>query len=106
MSIKEHVPPQSRAPKEYELHVPVLLDATLDILQPKRGESYLDLTAGYGGHAEAFLEQTDNFTDSVLVDRDDCATFCRALGFPQVDPVAQARSVATSRKTCTSRRLR
>lgn len=73
MSIKEHVPPQSRAPKEYELHVPVLLDATLDLLKPQKGESYLDLTAGYGGHAEAFLEKTQNFTDSVLVDRDEYA---------------------------------
>lgn len=73
MSIKEHVPPQSRPSKEYELHVPVLLDATLDLLTPKEGESYLDLTAGYGGHAEAFLEKTENFTDSVLVDRDEYA---------------------------------
>lgn len=73
MSIKEHIPPQSRDSKEYELHVPVLLDATLDLLKPQEGESYLDLTAGYGGHAEAFLEKTQNFADSVLVDRDEYA---------------------------------
>ncbi len=73
MSIKEHIPPQSRDSKEYELHVPVLLDATLDLLKPQKGESYLDLTAGYGGHAEAFLEKTQNFADSVLVDRDEYA---------------------------------
>lgn len=60
---KEH-PPQ---------HVPVLLDATLASLQPKVGESYLDLTAGYGGHARAVFERTENYTDSVLVDRDDYA---------------------------------
>jgi 16S rRNA (cytosine1402-N4)-methyltransferase len=64
MSIKEH-PPQ--------IHVPVLLDATLDILAPKLDESYLDLTAGYGGHARRFLDVTENFTDSVLVDRDEFA---------------------------------
>jgi len=63
MSIKEH-PPQ---------HVPVLLDATLDTLRPIQGENYLDLTAGYGGHAKKFLEQTKNYADSVLVDRDDFA---------------------------------
>ncbi len=73
MSIKEHIPPQSRNSKEYELHVPVLLDATLDLLKPQKGESYLDLTAGYGGHAEAFLEKTQNFADSALVDRDEYA---------------------------------
>ena len=64
MSIKEH-PPQ--------LHVPVLLDASLAALQPKPGESYLDLTAGYGGHATAFLNITKNYLDSALVDRDENA---------------------------------
>jgi 16S rRNA (cytosine1402-N4)-methyltransferase len=72
MSFKEH-PPQPVTPKEYELHVPVLLNATLDLLTPQEGESYLDLTAGYGGHAEAFLDITKNYSDSVLVDRDENA---------------------------------
>jgi 16S rRNA (cytosine1402-N4)-methyltransferase len=72
MSIKEH-PPQLPTLKEYELHVPVLLDATLDLLAPKEGERYLDLTAGYGGHAEAFLAITKNSTEAVLVDRDENA---------------------------------
>lgn len=63
---KEHPPHQN-------LHVPVLLEATLDSLHPIEGENYLDLTAGYGGHAECFLEVTKNFSDSVLVDRDDYA---------------------------------
>ena len=64
MSIKEH-PPQ--------IHVPVLLQATLDHMQPQPGESYLDLTAGYGGHAKQFLAKTSNFLDATLVDRDDFA---------------------------------
>ena len=63
MSIKEH-PPH---------HVPVLLEASLAALNPTQGENYLDLTAGYGGHARRFLEKTENFTDSVLVDRDEYA---------------------------------
>ncbi len=63
---KEH-PPQDI------LHVPVLLDAALDTLRPIQGENYLDLTAGYGGHAARFLEVTENYSDSVLVDRDDFA---------------------------------
>lgn len=65
MSIKEQHPPH---------HVPVLLEATLTALNPIQGENYLDLTAGYGGHAERFLDKTENFADSVLVDRDDYAT--------------------------------
>ena len=60
MSIKEQ-PPQ---------HVPVLLEASLELLNPKEGERYLDLTAGYGGHAKAFLDRTDNYLTACLVDRD------------------------------------
>jgi len=39
-------------------------------MQPSKGESYLDLTAGYGGHASAFLAATGEYQTSVLVDRD------------------------------------
>ncbi len=60
MSTKEHPP----------LHVPVLLDAVLRLLDPKKGENYLDLTAGYGGHARAVLARTENYEESCLVDRD------------------------------------
>lgn len=70
MSFKEHPPqPEPNAP----VHVPVLLEATLNVMQPQLGERYLDLTAGYGGHAGAFLEVTKNFADSYLVDRDERA---------------------------------
>ncbi|MDO8591320.1 MAG: 16S rRNA (cytosine(1402)-N(4))-methyltransferase RsmH [bacterium] len=50
-------------------HIPVLLDAVLKYLDPKPGESYLDMTAGYGGHASAVLERTLN-SRALLVDRD------------------------------------
>jgi len=65
MSIKEHPP--------HNLHVPVLLNATLELLDPHKSESYLDLTAGYGGHASRILDITGNYAESVLVDRDDYA---------------------------------
>lgn len=54
-------------------HVPVLLEAVLRELTPQAGESYLDLTAGYGGHASAILQKTNNYLESVLVDRDSYA---------------------------------
>lgn len=52
------------------LHQPVLLQSVLTYLDPKAGETYLDLTAGYGGHAAAILARTGNPEASVLVDRD------------------------------------
>ena len=54
-------------------HVPVLLTTTLDLLKPIEGEAYLDLTAGYGGHADRFLDKTENYSGAVLVDRDEFA---------------------------------
>ncbi|MEJ0073798.1 MAG: 16S rRNA (cytosine(1402)-N(4))-methyltransferase RsmH [Candidatus Saccharibacteria bacterium] len=51
-------------------HVPVLVDAVLQYLDPKDGESYLDLTAGYGGHAAKILERTNAPQKATLVDRD------------------------------------
>lgn len=51
-------------------HIPVLLEPALRYLQPKVGDSYLDLTAGYGGHAERILERTLQPSNSTLVDRD------------------------------------
>jgi len=66
MSITEH-PPHNL------IHVPVLLEATLELLHPMKGENYLDLTAGYGGHASQILNITGNYAESVLVDRDDYA---------------------------------
>ncbi len=56
-----------------QLHIPVLLDDVLRLLDPKRGETYLDLTAGYGGHAGEVLARTENPDGMTLVDRDENA---------------------------------
>jgi len=60
-------------PPQKLIHVPVLLNSTLELLNPMKGESYLDLTAGYGGHASRIIDITGNYVGSVLVDRDDYA---------------------------------
>lgn len=52
------------------LHIPVLIQEVIDCLDPKAGQSYLDLTAGYGGHAAAVLLATGSPELGVLVDRD------------------------------------
>lgn len=61
---------QNKHQNKNKQHVPVLLDEVLSCLKPKTGESYLDLTAGYGGHAQAIMECTGSLTNSVLIDRD------------------------------------
>lgn len=53
-----------------QLHIPVLLEPVLKYLDPRAGDSYLDLTGGYGGHASKVLERTKNPSEAVLVDRD------------------------------------
>lgn len=57
-------------PPQQLLHEPVLLDSVIELLAPKPGESYLDLTAGYGGHAGAIIHRTNAPEKAVLVDRD------------------------------------
>jgi 16S rRNA (cytosine1402-N4)-methyltransferase len=52
------------------LHQPVLLREIADALDPKPGESYLDETAGYGGHAKAIAKLLGGKGKITLVDRD------------------------------------
>jgi 16S rRNA (cytosine1402-N4)-methyltransferase len=53
-----------------EVHQPVLLNEVLSVLNPGKADSYLDLTAGYGGHAQSVLEKIGKNGKAVLVDRD------------------------------------
>lgn len=62
-------------------HIPVLLEATLSALSPQQGESYLDLTAGYGGHAGKVIERTAAPDKATLVDRDQMAIQALAKRF-------------------------
>lgn len=56
-----------------QVHQPVLAEAIVQLLNPKPGQAYLDLTAGYGGHASLILEQLSSDGRAVLVDRDESA---------------------------------
>lgn len=51
------------------IHTPVLLNEVLKYLDPHLGNSYLDLTAGYGGHAEKIIGMARS-SIVTLVDRD------------------------------------
>lgn len=73
VTLKQTDMPKNKQTHQNKQHVPVLLNEVLHYLSPKAGESYLDLTAGYGGHAGAILERTGSLTTAVLVDRDQAA---------------------------------
>ncbi len=56
-----------------ELHKPVLLNEVITLLQPQKGQDYLDLTAGYGGHSVEILSRLGTTGSATLVDRDSLA---------------------------------
>lgn len=56
-----------------QLHFPVMGQSVLQILDPKPRQRYLDVTAGYGGHASLVLERTLAPDRTTLVDRDQMA---------------------------------
>ena len=53
-----------------DIHIPVLPNEVIELLAPKPGESYLDLTAGYGGHAKDVFRLIGKEGSLTLVDRD------------------------------------
>ena len=62
---------QKQTDHQNKKHIPVLSEEVLRVLAPQKGETYLDVTAGYGGHAGLVLERTLNPKGTVLVDRDE-----------------------------------
>ncbi|MDD2730566.1 MAG: 16S rRNA (cytosine(1402)-N(4))-methyltransferase RsmH [Candidatus Portnoybacteria bacterium] len=53
------------------MHVPVLLKETVEILDPRPGKNFIDLTCGGGGHLAALLEQVAPNGKILAVDWDE-----------------------------------
>lgn len=87
---------QNKHQNTSEQHVPVLLDAVLQYLDPSVGESYLDLTAGYGGHARAIRERTGQSSPAVLVDRDHHAIEVLQTEFQQASTAVRQQDFLTA----------
>lgn len=67
------------------IHIPVLLEDVVRLLAPKPGETYLDLTAGYGGHASRIIDVV-GATAVTLVDRDENAIrYLETHGFKEAE---------------------
>lgn len=76
---------QNKHQNKNKQHEPVLLAEVLKYLEPLEGESYLDLTAGYGGHARAVTERVGSLANVTLVDRDQNAVDVLQKGFAGAD---------------------
>lgn len=70
-------------------HIPVLLSEVTRFLAPQTGERYLDMTAGYGGHAVKIIAEIDNESLATLVDRDSNAIDILKKKFPQAQIIRQ-----------------
>ena len=79
-------------------HEPVLLSQVLQLLDPRPGDSYLDLTAGYGGHARAVVDRTGSLISAVLVDRDASAIEVLKQEFPTSVSLRQTDFLSASRE--------
>lgn len=97
---------QNKHQNKQQIHIPVLLEDVLKYLDPSPGDSYLDLTGGYGGHAQAVLERTGNYADSVLVDRDEQAVTelknrfgDTAVGIRSQDFLSASRELIANQRT-------
>jgi 16S rRNA (cytosine1402-N4)-methyltransferase len=54
-------------------HTPVLVDETIQFLDPKPGNRFIDATLGAGGHTRAILERTSRDGRVLCIDQDDTA---------------------------------
>lgn len=54
-------------------HIPVLQQEVLEVLKPIESDTYVDLTAGFGGHASLVLDRLGPKGQAYLVDQDQVA---------------------------------
>jgi 16S rRNA (cytosine1402-N4)-methyltransferase len=73
VTLKTKITKTKKMVKNHLQHTPVLIEPVLKYFQPQPGESYLDVTAGYGGHADEILARTLNYDKATLIDRDKTA---------------------------------
>ncbi len=53
-----------------QIHIPVLKDEVINIISPKKNGTYLDCTAGYGGHSSLILKSMLNTGKLFCIDQD------------------------------------
>ena len=53
-----------------EYHIPVMLEETINFLEPWRGGTYIDCTLGGGGHSQELLKKINGNGNVIGIDRD------------------------------------
>lgn len=87
---------QNKNQNNEQKHIAVLQAEVLQYLNPQEGESYLDLTAGYGGHASLILSRTKRPEKAVLVDRDQAAVHALDIQFARQGTTVLQRDFLTA----------
>jgi 16S rRNA (cytosine1402-N4)-methyltransferase len=86
------------ATKDGSVHTPVMVEEVLHYLSPSKGERYLDLTGGYGGHAAAAIEQAGKLGEVTLVDRDATAVGALRQAFGSDAQIIHSDFLSASQK--------
>lgn len=88
------------------VHTPVMVNEVLDYLSPSKGERYLDVTGGYGGHAAAVMSAAGKLAEVTLVDRDDQAVGAlqKAFGGSSAE-IIHSDFLSASQKLASEKRL-
>ena len=86
-------------------HLPVLLDDTVRMLDPKLGQVYLDGTAGFGGHAAVIVDRLGPEGQAILIDRDAMAVRHLAEGFGDDAEVIHASYLEAAERLAEDGRL-
>jgi 16S rRNA (cytosine1402-N4)-methyltransferase len=84
-------------------HDAVMVAEVLEYLAPARGDRYLDLTAGYGGHAAAIAEAAGTLSQITLVDRDDASIAVLKDSFPSAEIIHDDFASASKKLASTGR---
>ena len=75
-----------------ERHKPVLLAKAIEVLAPKKGETFIDFTGGWGGHSAALLDAVGDRGNGFIFDQDPAAVAALKLRYKSQNNVAIERA--------------
>jgi 16S rRNA (cytosine1402-N4)-methyltransferase len=95
---------KQNATSDGTVHTPVMVEEVLYYLTPSKGERYLDLTGGYGGHAAAVKRAAGELGEVTLVDRDATAVGALKQAFGSKAEIIHSDFLSASQKLVSEKR--